>query len=339
MKLSEIGAEGLISRIVQKRHLPSSAPGLVAGIGGDAAVISPESAGMLTLVTTDMLTERTDYLPHQITPYQLGWKSAAANISDIAAMGGLPTWTFASIGFRPETDVEYIDELYRGIVECGNCFGSILAGGDTNSVLGDAVISITQLGRVEQNNLARRSGARPGDRILVTGCLGDSLGGLYLLLRLGLAEALSASKNLIEAHFLPMPRIPEARAAVGTGFIRAMMDLSDGLAADLPKLCRASGVGAVVYAERLPISNHLCTGAERLGISAAELAEGGGEDYELLMAVAPEGVPSVTQAIEETGTRVTDIGEILPGGIAIELAGGERRPLKGGWEHFAGEQS
>ena len=331
MKLSQIGEEALIERLVHEYRLPKSCPGLVVGVGDDAAVL--DTPGVLTLVTTDMLTEGMDFLLDRITPYQLGWKSVAANISDIAAMGGEPTWTFASIGLRPDTEVEFVDDLYRGMTECAGKFGSALIGGDTNSVRGDAVISIIQMGRVERDRLALRSGAKVGDRILVTGWLGDSRGGLKLLLKYGIDEAMRLSERLVNAHLMPMPRVPEARA-IGC-LVDAMMDISDGLGADLPKLCKASGVEAVVYADHLPISEDLRRAADLLGVNALELAASGGEEFELLMAVDPTQTKEVIEAVEKnTGIKLTDIGEIVEGQVEIERSNGDRQPLHGGWEHF-----
>lgn len=337
MKLSEIGEEALIERIIQENLLPKSGPGIVVGVGDDAAVLDLGAAsGALTVVTTDILIEGTHFRLDLITPYELGWKSVAVNISDIAAMGGTPTWTFAAIGFKPDTDVSFVDLLYLGMNECANRFGSMLVGGDTSAVKADSVISVCQIGQVEPGFLAVRSGARIGDRILVTGWLGNSRGGLELLLRFGLEEAARLSGWLVSAHFMPMPRVPEARAAVETGAVHAMMDISDGLGADLPKLCKASGVGALIHADKLPVSGDLRSTAGMLGINATDLAAGGGEDFELLMTVSPEGVGKVVEAIEEhTGTRVTEIGEVAKGPVEIVYPDGARKPLKGGWEHFA----
>ncbi len=335
VKLSELGEEALIERIVKEHGLPVSGPGLIVGVGDDAAVLDT-GANDYIVVTTDMLIEGTHFRFDINTPYQLGWKSVAANISDIGAMGGLPTWTFVSMAFRAEMDVAFVDDLYRGMTECARRFGSMVVGGDTNAVDAESVISITQMGTVEPEHVVRRVGARPGDRILVTGRLGDSRGGLELLLRYGLDEATRMHPRLAEAHLMPIPRVPEARAAVQTGGLRAMMDLSDGLGADLPKLCKASGIGAVVYADRLPISEDLRAAAALLGKDAVDLAAGGGEDFELLMAVSPDGVEQVIEAIQEaTGTRVTEIGEITDGRSVEIDRNGDRKPLKGGWEHFA----
>jgi thiamine-monophosphate kinase len=335
MKLSELGEEALIERIVRMHGLPTSGPGLIVGVGDDAAVLDT-GAVEYVVVTTDMLVEGTHFRLDINTPYQLGWKSVAANISDIGAMGGLPTWTFVSMAFRAEMDVEFVDDLYRGMMECARRFGSAVVGGDTNAVEAESVISVTQMGRIEPANVARRVGARPGDRILVTGRLGDSRGGLELLLKHGLDEATRISPSLVKAHLMPVPRVPEARAAVGTGGLRAMMDLSDGLGADLPKLCKASGVGAVVYADRLQISDDLRAAATLLGKDAVDLAAGGGEDFELLMAVSPDAVDRVIAAVEKaTRTPVAEIGEITESRSVEIDRNGDRRPLKGGWEHFA----
>lgn len=335
MRLSELGEEALIERIVKEHGLPVSGPGLIVGVGDDAAVLDT-GAREYVIVTTDMLVEGTHYRLDINTPYQLGWKSVAANISDIAAMGGLPTWTFVSVAFSGEMDAEFVDDLYRGMTECARRFGSAVVGGDTNAVDAESVISVTQMGTVEPENVARRSGARLGDRILVTGRLGKSRAGLELLLTFGLGEAAARYPRLVGAHLMPMPRVPEARAAVATGQVRAMMDVSDGLGADLPKLCRASGVGSVVHADRLPISDELRNGAAYLGRDAVDLAAGGGEDFELLMAISPDGVEQVICSVEaETGTPVTEIGEITEGRSVEIDRDGERKPLRGGWEHFS----
>jgi thiamine-monophosphate kinase len=333
MHLSDIGEEALLDHVFDKFRLPKSGPGLVVGVGDDAAVLDLGS-GKLTIVTTDMLIEGPHFRLDLITPYHLGWKSVAANISDIAAMGGLPTWTFASIGLKPDMDLEFADSLFEGMTECAEKFLSKIVGGDTNAVEANTVISVTQLGEVEKDRLALRSGARIGDRILVTGWLGNSIAGLHLLLKLGLDEAARQFGWLVDAHLMPMPRVWEARAAVETGGVHAMMDLSDGLGRDLPKLCKASGVGALVYADKLPVSDDLCRAAEVLGADPIDLAAGGGEDFELLMAVAPGDVGRVTQAVKETGTTVTEIGEIVEGPVEIAYPDGSRKPLEGGWEHF-----
>lgn len=355
MHLSKLGEEALLDHLFERFHLPRTGPGLVVGVGDDAAVLDLDS-GKLTVVTTDMMVEGPHFRLDLITPYHLGWKAIAVNISDIAAMGGLPTWTFASVGLKPDTDLEFVDSLYEGMTACAEKFLSKIIGGDTNAVDANTVLSITQLGQVEKDHLALRSGAQIGDKILVTGWLGNSIAGLHLLLKYGLDEAAERFGWLVDVHLMPMPRVWEARAAVETGGVHAMMDLSDGLGRDLPKLCtarasavrtsipiprdipirrdKASGVGALVYADKLPISADLRKAAEVLGTNPIDLAAGGGEDFELLMAVSPDAVGKIMRAVKETGTSVTDIGEIVEGPVEIVGLDGARKPLKGGWEHF-----
>lgn len=336
MRLSDIGEEGLLAHLFRNHHIANEADGVVIGVGDDAAVLTADSSGMLTIITTDMLSERVDYLDETITPYMLGWKSVAVNISDIAAMGGIPTWTLVSLGFRPDTDVSYIDEFYRGLIDCTKRFGSQIIGGDMNSVISDNVISITQLGKVEPGMLIRRTGAKVGDRILVTGQLGQSRAGYKLLTRDGLAVSMEKHRAVTEAHLMPIPRVPEARSAASTGLITAMMDLSDGLGSDLPKLCAASGVGAAVYSDRLHLSDALLAAVDDLGMNSIDLMLSGGEDFELLMTVAPGNVSAVIDAVQTTtGTPVTEIGEIVETGIEVVFADGSRRPITKGWEHFS----
>ncbi len=340
MRLKDIGEEALIEHLAEKFRLPTSGNGIVVGIGDDAAVLDL-GGPMLTIITADMLAEGTHYRLDLITPYQLGWKSVASNISDVAAMGGLPSWTLVSVGLKPDTDIDFVDEMYRGIIECSERFENKVIGGDTISVERGSVIGICQMGKVEPDLVARRSGARPGDRILVTGWLGNSRGGLELLLKFGMEEAARLHGWLVSEHLMPVPRVHEARAAVKTNAVRAMMDVSDGLGADLPKLCKASGVGAVVYASKLPISSDLQSAAEILGKNTIDLVVSGGEDFELLMAVGKDDVEKVVSTIKEnTGARVSEIGEFTEDKtVEIVMPDGSRRSLYGGWEHFRKEIS
>jgi len=335
MRLCEIGEDELIERLVRRFQLDQQVQGIVVGVGDDAAVLDLKGSEDYLIITTDMLSERVDFLLDRVTPYQLGWKSVAVNISDIAAMGGIPTWTLISIGLRDTTPVSFVEDLYKGMTECALKFNSIIIGGDTNSVKGDAVISVCQMGFVEPPHIAVRSGAQVGDKILVTGWLGNSRAGLELLLKLGLDEATQLHGKLVESHLMPMPRVCEARAAVKTGKVHAMMDLSDGLGSDLRKLCKASKVGARIYADRIPISDDLVKAAANLGEDAVRLAASGGEDFELLIVTGEADVDTVKSVVErETGTLVTEMGEIIPEGIELVHPDGASEPLGDGWEHF-----
>jgi len=188
---------------------------------------------------------------------------------------------------------------------------------------------------VEPDKVARRDGAKPGDAVMVTNTIGDSRAGLEFLLKLGLTEADRASEACVLRHLKPEPRVNEARAAVATGKVHSMMDLSDGLAADLRKLCEASKVGARVIADALPISEDLHIAAARLDLDPIRLAAGGGEDYELLMTCDPKDAPEIAKAIASTGSTARVIGEIIEGNdVTLVLPSGEEEPIGGSWQHF-----
>lgn len=334
MKISDFGGENAVIKLIESKYGGLADARVVVGLGDDAALLRTDGDKLL-IVTTDLLVEGTHFRRDIIDPYSLGWKSVAVNISDIAAMGGVPTWAFVSIAL-PDMDVSFVEALYEGMNAVSSKFGSRIIGGDTNRVNGNIVINVTQLGQIEEDRAALRKTAKPGDRILVTSTLGDSLAGFKLLDRLGLESAQRDNTQAVERHIRPVPRIPEARAAVETGAVHAMMDISDGLAIDLGKMCEASGVGAKIYADRLPISSALRAAADALGLDPVSLAASGGEDYELLFAAAPSDAETLAHTIEDTtGTAVSDIGEFVEGTGAILLQqDGQETPLRAGWTHF-----
>lgn len=333
MLISTFGGENALIKLIEKR-CRKDIDGLVLGMGDDAALFRPKP-DKLQIVTTDLLAEGTHFRRDIIDAYSLGWKSVAVNISDVASMGGNPTWTFVSLAL-PDIEIEFVDELYRGMDACAEKFGSHIVGGDTNYVNGNIVINVTQLGDVEEGRAALRSTAKAGDRILVTGNLGDSLAGLKILLKYRLDFAKNNHPKLLEAHIRPVPRVTEARTAVETGHVSAMMDISDGLACDLGKMCDASDVGAIVSAGKLPQSDELAIVSRELDTDPTILAATGGEDYELLIAVAPEYAQSLAHAIiEATGTKVTDIGEFTDEKDRILIhPDGSKHEFKPGWSHF-----
>jgi thiamine-monophosphate kinase len=290
--LRDIGEDALIDRLVGL--VPHDADPL-AGPGDDCAVID-RGAPDLLLLKTDALVEHIHFLP-TADPRAVGWKAAARVISDFAAMGGKPVHFLITLALPPETQVAWVENLYRGIGDCLETFGGFLAGGETTGVpSGSAiVISIAATGSVLRGNLVLRSTARPGDALFVTGTLGGSIAGKHL----HFTPRLAAAEWLV-THFKPT----------------AMMDLSDGLAKDLPRLAKASGCGFVIDESRLPLTPG-CTPAQALG---------DGEDFELLFSIAPADAPRLIESWPFPEIPLTAIGEIVQPG--------EGASLTGGWEHF-----
>ncbi len=335
MRLPDIGGEfGFIDHI-RATFAAAKADGLAVPVGDDAAVldIPPDRQ---VVVTTDGLIEGIHFRRDWSDPYSIGWKAAAVNLSDIAAMGADPTFTFVSLALPADETVEWLERLYDGLCDCLNRYGARLAGGDTNGAGSGLVISITQLGTVPRGQALTRSGAKVGDILLVTGTLGDSAAGLALLSQCGAAQAEKINKGVVQAHRRPQPRVVAARAARETGHVHAAMDISDGLAGDLPKLCAASGVGAKINAAALPLSEAMKLAAQELDQAPFDLALDGGECCELLLAVAPGDVEAVQAAVAATGTVLTPIGEVVRAGFHILGPNGASLPTeRRGWDHFA----
>ena len=238
MKISALGEFGLI-RHIQKLFSRKAASTLI-GIGDDAAALRLSPASVL-LATTDMLLEDVHFDLSFADFYTLGWKSAAVNLSDIAAMGGIPRFCLVSLGIPPAIAVERITEFYKGFHALTRAHKASLVGGDTCLSRKGLVISITVLGEIEKTAVITRSGARPEDRVFVTGPLGDSAAGLEILKKRGKGQGAGgrerAENKLIQKHLRPVPRITEGRKLALSGCANAMIDISDGLSSDLAHIC------------------------------------------------------------------------------------------------------
>ncbi len=337
MRISEVGGEtGLIERI-RATYAGATGGSLALGIGDDAAVLDVP-AGLQVVVTTDLLVEGIHFRRDWSDLYSIGWKAAAVNLSDLAAMGADPTFTFVSLALPPDETVESVERLYDGLGDCLSRYGSKLAGGDTNRTLSGLTLNITQMGTVPSGQALRRTGAKAGDILMVTGTLGGSAAGLALLQQHGAARAEKLGRSLVQAHRRPQPRIVAARVLRETGLVHCCMDLSDSLAADLPKLCAASEVGARVDVSKLPLPVDLIAAEAGMGQPAWQLALSGGEDYELLLSVAPADAPAVAAAVAAAGTSLSSIGEVVRAGLHFVDADGNDLTAEGsGWNHFAGE--
>ena len=314
MRLSDLGEFGLIGRIRERFPAPEG----VTGIGDDCAVI-PQRSGRDTLVSTDLLVEGAHFLRDRVSPYQLGWKSAAVNLSDIAAMGGQPTSTFLSLALPADLETGWMEEFLRGYAEVSTRFDAALLGGDTTASPDRICLNVAVLGECPSGTARMRSMACEGDRICVTGTLGDSAAGLKAILE-GM-EPDADIQTLIERHYLPLPRVAEGLRLADTPGVHAMMDISDGIGSDLRHILDASGVGAVIDVPSLPISPALQRVCAHQGWDAAALAIGGGEDYELLFTCTPEA------------ERSMDVAHTVIGRIKAQ---GGLRGLEGlsGFDHF-----
>ena len=291
----EKGEFGLIEWIRKQVKVPDG----VLGIGDDCAVI-PQHDGLETLVTTDMLVEGSHFLLEDIDPYSLGWKSAAVNLSDIAGMGGRPVGTFLSIALPKDLSDSFMEEFFRGYKDLSDRFDCPLLGGDTTASPDRLCINVTVLGTCEAGQSRKRSAARPGDLICVTGTLGDSAGGLKVILEK--VERDAGERVLRERHYRPVPRIEEGLKLAATPGVNAMMDISDGIGSDLRHILEESGAGARVDVRSLPLSAELRAVCARRAWDPVALAAGGGEDYELLFTCRPGTAVPVPHTV---------IGEIL----------------------------
>jgi len=260
-------------------------------------------------------------------PADLGYKAVAVNCSDVAAMGGTPRRALVSLGVRPGIEVDFLEALYAGMRECSDAFGMAVVGGDV-SRCDQLVVSVALLGNPAGRRVVERRGARPGDVICVTGSLGAAAAGFRLM-----KAGQPVPPSLRAAHLRPVPRVREVE--VLRRFLpNAMIDVSDGFAADLGHLCDASGVGATVDAARLPLIDTAGLAAD---LDALELALGGGEDYELCFTIVAERAERAASEVEAaTGTRVHLIGEVTEKAAGrVLVVDGTARPLAAaGWDHL-----
>lgn len=290
MRLSEIGELALLESIRQR--FDTSSGKVVLGIGDDAAVLKPDFRKLL--LTTDMMTEGIHFDLNLITPYQLGFKVVSVNVSDIYAMGGSPAFLLLAMAVNGNTSEEFIEAFFDGVQKALDIYKVKLIGGDLSSSRKDMVISATLAGYARLPVL--RSGARPGDRIYVTGKLGDSACGLALLRLINRPVAIETGDKtdqplkwqimqpLIKRHLLPRAVNPKEFYSCAT----SMMDISDGLFIDLARICEASGVGAKIYMRDIPLSSQMKKAAAFLDMDPYKLAVSGGEDYELLFTASPD---------------------------------------------------
>ena len=299
------------------------------GIGDDAALFRPKRAHE-TILTCDWFLEGTHFRRDKHPPDAVGWKCLTRALSDVAAMGGVPRCFLLSLALPESHTGRWLDAFLGGLRRASRRFNCTLAGGDTTRRR-EILISVTAVGEIRNAGAVLRSGARAGDIIYVTGRLGEAELGLRIL-RSSLGRV-RPSNPILKKHLYPEPRLAVGQWLAERGFATSMMDLSDGLSTDLPRLCAASGVGADVESGRLPVTQRLSAG-RGAGVAPLQLALHGGDDYELLFTVRPSHVNMVPRTFR--GTPLTAIGRITEhrGLVLLKQEGRERQLHPGGWDPF-----
>ena len=329
--LRELGEFEVLRRLAAAREAPA---GTIVDSGDDAAVLRTDPDREL-VVTTDAFVEGRHYPTGRLAAAAIGERLALANLSDLAAMAAEPRWALLSMGVRSEHDADELVLLQAGVARALSSEGAGLVGGNLTAVEGAEWFSLTLLGEVERGRAWSRGGARPGDLMGVTGSPGRAAAGLRLLRAADDARALADLKPVIDAWRSPACRVRAARTLAASGVVTAAIDISDGFAGDLARLCAASGVGAEVDAAAWPDDPALDRAAVVLGVTVGALRFGPGDDYELLLAVDP----SVdTASLRSAG--VTLIGRFTgaPSELTQREPGGNVRTLpRGGFDHFAAE--
>ena len=337
MRISDLGEFGLI-QLVQEwtrqsaseaEAIPSSVYRTVVDNGDDGAAVTFMRDRVTEFYTTDTMVDGVHFTS-ETTPWRdLGWKAIASNVSDVAAMGGTPALALVTLGLSADTRVEDIEELYAGMIEICRESGARIIGGDmVSSPVGFVTVALTGIASGEP---MVRTAARPGHLVGLTGSVGASAGGLRGMLR-ATGDHGPGMDRLIAAHRRPRPHVTEGQILVANGVVSAM-DVSDGLADDLGKLCAASGVSAVIWADRVPAEPAL---KSVFAEDWLDLALYGGEDYVLLFTAPPEVMAAVIAGLPEGAAMIGEVLEGEPGTVTVLDADGNPRLRAGaGWDHFS----
>lgn len=326
LSLADAGELGVLALIRDK--LAGIEAGVIRGIGEDCAVIS--NGNYYLLVTTDTLVEDVHFSLSYTTPYLLGKKALAVNLSDIASMGGTPTHALLNFAAPPGLPLSFVREIVRGIHFTSNRYKVPVIGGDTVACPPGIVLTMTVLGRCQKDQVAFRSGAREGDLVFTSGYLGDSAGGLTLLREQ--IEPKPHHKTLLKAHLDPVPQIELGRWLTQHKLVTSMIDLSDGLSTDLAHVAEESGLSAEIFLDKIPISSCCRKAAEELGRSPVSWALTGGEDYGLLFTVPIERAEEVKRS-RSRGPFC--IGKMTKGRGVYLIENGKREDISyRGYSHF-----
>jgi thiamine-monophosphate kinase len=327
------GEDDLVRRI--RLATTADRDGVVVGVGDDCAVLET-TPGTRLVATTDLVIEDVHFRRRYAEPADIGWKSVAVNVSDIASMGARPRWALVGLACPARTTAEEIEAFYAGALLLAREHGVAIVGGDTSSSPHGWFVNLTLLG--EASRVVLRSTARLGDVVAVTNTLGRSAAGLAVLEQDRPAPGLDSETvvKMTTAHLRPRPRVAEGRWLGSAAGVTAMMDLSDGLATDLRRLCAESHVGATIALDALPIAEATRRVAAALDHDPLAWATGGGEDYELLVVVAASAFDAIADGLQRaTGTRLTRVGSIDAGqAVRFVDAQGREAIVARGFEHF-----
>jgi len=311
MKIKDIGEFGLINRISKK----SKDKDVIVGIGDDAAVIKTKG---LQVLTTDCLVEGDHFRRDWFTPEQIGMKAIEINVSDVAAMGAIPKYVLVSLALPADVEVEFVEKMYEGMWKiCDKYKVDIIGGNMTHS--NQIMISITLTGIVDKKNMSLRSGAKPGDYVMVSGYLGNGRAGLRLF-----QERITGFKKIKQLYLEPKAKLDYALKVAS--FVNSMIDISDGLAPEVKHICDESKCGAIIHKEKIPIFDEVRKVAKILDEDEYRYALFGGEDFELVYTVSKENITKVQGFI---------VGEITKNKEIFLSSGDKKEKIeKSGYDHF-----
>ncbi|HBP88684.1 MAG TPA: thiamine-phosphate kinase [Nitrospirales bacterium] len=327
--VSEIGEFQLIQTLARGFSVPGPPP--LIGMGDDAAILAHPSSAHL-VISTDLLVEDIHFSAQTSSFFDIGYKAAVANLSDIAAMGATATYILVAVALPSHMRYEDWKELYRGLSVPCKTHGVQLVGGDTSASRSSLFLAITILGQIEPGHALTRGGAKEGDIIYVSGSLGNSAAGLVCLTNQPSGEKLSTlrqpMKFLAGRHLRPSPRIALGRVLSSGRLASAALDVSDGLSGDIAHLCQQSRVGALIQAANLPMSPHLIAYASRVKADPLLWALHGGEEYELLFTVSPKKQHRLELAVKHLRVPVTAIGVITSRRSGLQITHQDGRTHK-----------
>ena len=333
MIVRELGEFALLARL-QRRLKHADAQAVVRGIGDDCAVLRPADGHDL-LVTTDTQEEGVHFRRDWSTPEDIGWRCLAVNVSDIAAMGGEPLGAVVALSLPEKLPVAFVEAMYDGLNALAESYACPIIGGNISKSNERLSVTITVLGSTPQDTAAYRASARAGDAIWVTGDLGGAKAGLEALIHPQEVTGLPTD-TVLTRYRRPRPRLREAQFIRQHG-AHSLIDLSDGLSSDLAHVCKASGVGAQLHAEHIPIGDETRRVARALGLDPLTIALHGGEDFELCVTAPPDAATHLEQGCrQQFDCPLTRVGTIRAGaGVTLRHPDGSEQTLAAdGYDHF-----